>query len=121
MRFLADQDVYAVTVGFLRNLGHEVITANEIGMSRTSDKDLLREACRRECVFVTRDKDFGTLAFLASEPSLGIFLLRMAPTTMQECHIELKRVLSMYSEADLRGSFWVIEPDRHRRRRFSHS
>ena len=29
MRFLADQDVYGVTIQFLRGLGHEVVTAAE--------------------------------------------------------------------------------------------
>jgi hypothetical protein len=32
MRFLADQDVYAMTIQFLRGLGHDVATAAECGM-----------------------------------------------------------------------------------------
>ena len=44
MRLLADQDVYAITVGYLRGLGHEVVTASEMGMSRSADADLLRAA-----------------------------------------------------------------------------
>ncbi len=34
MRFLADQDVYAARVQFLRKLGLDVVTAAERGMSR---------------------------------------------------------------------------------------
>lgn len=34
MRFLSDQDVYAVTVRFLRDLGHDVVTAAEFSLSR---------------------------------------------------------------------------------------
>ena len=44
MKFLADQDVYAATVQFLRQSGHEVETASERGMSQADDADLLRVA-----------------------------------------------------------------------------
>ncbi len=33
MKLLADQDVYAATVQFLRGLGHDVATAAERGLS----------------------------------------------------------------------------------------
>ena len=35
MKFLTDQDVYAVTVHYLLELGYEVITAYEIGFSES--------------------------------------------------------------------------------------
>ncbi len=41
MRFLADQDVYAVTINFLRSLGHEVVTASQLSMARAKDLELL--------------------------------------------------------------------------------
>ena len=37
MKLLADQDVYAATVAFLRDLGHDVDTAAERGLSRAAD------------------------------------------------------------------------------------
>ena len=44
MRLLADQDVYAATVQYLRGLGLDVVTAAERGMSRSEDAELLRIA-----------------------------------------------------------------------------
>jgi predicted nuclease of predicted toxin-antitoxin system len=67
MRFLTDQDVYRVTLELLRQLHHDVLTAAELRMSRASDEELLREALRRGCLFLTRDKDFGALVFLGAE------------------------------------------------------
>ncbi len=64
MRFFADQDVYAATVRFLRDSGHDVTTAYEAGLSRSDDRDLLREAERLGRMFVTRDRDFGSLVFV---------------------------------------------------------
>ena len=64
MRLLTDQDVYAVTVRFLRALGHDVATAAEEGISKSPDADLLRSAQAAGRVFVTRDRDFGGLVFV---------------------------------------------------------
>lgn len=33
MRFLLDQDVYAVTIRFLKDLGHDVVPVAQIGCS----------------------------------------------------------------------------------------
>lgn len=116
MKFLADQDVYAATVEFLRGLGHEVATAAERGMSQSSDHELLRVAQTEGRVFVTRDRDFGGLVFVQSLGA-GVVYLRLLPTTLQAVHDELSRVIGLYREDELRGSFVVVEPGRHRVRK----
>jgi predicted nuclease of predicted toxin-antitoxin system len=119
MRFLADQDIYRHTFLFLIRLGHEVVSAAELGMSRAGDSDLLLEARRRQCVLITRDKDFGALVFLEAEGCCGVILLRLTPASLEACHAELARVLAVYSEAEIRSSFWSVEPGRHRRRKLT--
>lgn len=44
MRFLADQDVYAVTVDWLRSHGHNVETARSLGVHDASNSELLKTA-----------------------------------------------------------------------------
>jgi predicted nuclease of predicted toxin-antitoxin system len=56
MKFIADQDVYAMTVSFLRGLGHDVLTAADLGMSKAKDFQLLRTAHDQGRIFVTRDR-----------------------------------------------------------------
>ena len=34
MNFLADQDVYASTIGFLRALGHDVVPVAQVGLAQ---------------------------------------------------------------------------------------
>lgn len=116
MRLLTDQDVYAVTVRFLRGLGHDVATAAERLLARAEDFGLLRSAQAEGRMLVTRDRDFGGLVFLHAS-SAGILYLRVLPSTVQAVHAELGRVLTLYDEAELRGSFVVVEPGRHRLRR----
>lgn len=113
MRFLADQDVYAITIRYLRDLGHDVITAYEIGLSEAEDIDLLRKAKKQNRIFVTRDRDFGGLVFVERLGS-GVIYLRMLPSTQNAVHEELGRMLKIYSENELKKAFVVIEPGRHR-------
>jgi predicted nuclease of predicted toxin-antitoxin system len=113
---LTDQDVYIITVRYLRNLGYDVITANEIGLSKADDIDLLKKAKEQNWLFVTRDRDFGGLVFAEGMGS-GVIYLRMLPSTQNAVHEELKRILRIYSEAKLKKAFIVVEAGRHRFRR----
>ncbi len=116
MKLLADQDVYAVTVQFLRGLGHDVATAAERGMSQAADAELLRLAQAEGRVFVTRDRDFGGLVVVQALGT-GVLYLRMLPSTLQAVHAELGRVLGLYGAEELLSVFVVVEPGRHRVRR----
>jgi predicted nuclease of predicted toxin-antitoxin system len=116
MRFLLDQDVFAVTARFLAGMGHDVLTAHQAAMSQASDEDLLRMA-RAECrLLLTRDRDFGSLVFVRAL-STGVLYLRMLPSTQNAVHNELERVLGSYGEDELMRAFVVIEPGGHRFRR----
>lgn len=115
MRFLTDQDVYAVTTQLLRRLGHDVVTAKELGLARANDLELLQTARAQERILVTRDRDFGYLVVVQGLGT-GVIYLRMAPATVAAVHAELERVLDRYGENALLRTFVVVEPGRHRRR-----
>jgi predicted nuclease of predicted toxin-antitoxin system len=118
MRFLTDQDVYAATIQLLRGLGHDVVTAAQLGLAQAQDNALLQAAQAQARVFVTRDRDFGNLVFVQASGS-GVIYLRLTPSTLAVVHAELERVLSQYSEAELLQAFLVVEPGRHRLRRLT--
>jgi predicted nuclease of predicted toxin-antitoxin system len=120
MRFLLDQDVYAVTGRFLRDAGHDVRTAADIGASRALDETLLATAHAQARLFMTRDRDFGALVFVRGCEA-GVIYLRVEPATFQAVHEELARVLESYTEEALRHAFVVVEPGRHRFRRLTPS
>ena len=116
MKFLLDQDVYAVTARFLVVSGHDVVLASEIGMSAASDEELLKKAQEQERIFITRDRDFGHLVFVKSFGA-GVLYLRVLPSNLNGVHAELERVLQTYSEDELRKAFVVVEPAVHRFRK----
>jgi predicted nuclease of predicted toxin-antitoxin system len=116
MKFLADQEVYALTVRFLSGLGHDVLTANAAGLAAASDRDLLEAAHRDDRLLVTRDRDYGSLVFIEGR-SGGVLYLRITPQTLGAVHAELATVLRQYPLDMLAQSFVVVEPGRHRLRR----
>jgi predicted nuclease of predicted toxin-antitoxin system len=116
MKFLLDQDVYAVTARFLVGAGHDVVLAAEIGMSTADDEDLLQKAQAERRIFITRDRDFGHLVFVKGFGA-GVLYLRILPSSIAGVHAELARVLETYSEDELRNAFVVIEPAAHRFRK----
>ena len=116
MKFVLDQDVYALTDRFLREQGYDVTTASELGLSRAPDSDLLKVAGEQSRIFVTRDRDYGNLVFVHHAGS-GVIYLRILPSDITEVHAELKKVLETYSENELAKSFVVVEEGRHRIRK----
>jgi predicted nuclease of predicted toxin-antitoxin system len=119
MKFLADQDVYGVTIRFLSDLGHDVVPVVRLGLAQAGDAELLRVAHQQSRIFVTRDRDFGALVFVQGRGP-GVIYLRALPSTQDDMHVELKRVLTLYNEQELAASFVVIEPARHRIRKLGH-
>ncbi len=85
-------------------------------MSRSADSELLRIAQAEGRVFVTRDRDFGGLVFVQALGT-GVLYLRAIPSTLQAVHAELGRVLALYDEEELRNTFVVVGPGRHRVRK----
>lgn len=116
MKFLLDQDVYFVTYRFLKDSGHDVVRAAEIGLSQSEDEELISIAQEQDRILITRDRDFGTLVFLKSLGS-GVIYLRMLPSTQESVHGELARAIKAYSEEEIKKAFIVIEPDGYRFRR----
>lgn len=116
MKFLADQDVYAITIAFLSSLGHDVVRAAQLGLAHAEDVEVLRIAHDQERIFVTRERDFGALVFVQGSGP-GVVYLRVLPSTQNAVHAELERVLTLYGEQELQASFVVIESGRHRIRK----
>ncbi len=69
MRLLADQDIYQITIDNLREWGHDLLTAKDIGLQQALDEDLPKRPKAENRLLLTRDKGFGGLVFLNKELS----------------------------------------------------
>lgn len=104
MKLITDHDVYKITVDFLRQHGHVVVTAREFGLHKASDKELLEKAN-------------AMLIFLNKELYSGVIYLKIIPSAINEIHNELLTILEKYTEKELKTSFCVVELGRYRIRR----
>jgi predicted nuclease of predicted toxin-antitoxin system len=85
-------------------------------MATAADAAILAATQAKQRILVTRDRDFGGLVFV-QETGAGVVYLRITPSTQLAVHEELARVITSYTEEELRSSFVVVEPARHRIRR----
>ena len=106
MRFLADENIHADIVEWLRSSGHDVIYAAE-SLAGNADEVLLDLARHQERVLVTDDKDFGELVFHRRLVSEGILLIRLSSPRIED---RLRRLAEVWKlmEPHLKGSFVVL-------------
>ncbi len=91
MRFLADENLHADLVAWLRGGGHDVLYAAEV-LPAEPDEVILRRARDEGRIVVTDDKDFGELVFHRRLSTAGVLLLRLRQPSIAARIARLKSV-----------------------------
>lgn len=112
MRFLADENIHAELVAWLRGGGHDVAYAAETLVGEP-DTVVLRIARDEERIVVTDDKGFGDLVVRRRLASAGVLLLRMGSPAIGR---RIERLAAAWPsiEVGLRGNFTVVSDHRVR-------
>lgn len=79
MRLYLDQMLHADLAMFLRDHGHDVIRASEVGQARADDAEVLDRACDAGRTVVTLDKDFGDWVVLPLHRHPGVIRVKIHP------------------------------------------
>ncbi len=116
MKFLLDQDVYHITYELLIQNRFDVIRVRELGLEKSSDREILKEALNRSRMIITRDKDFGSLIFFSGLECPGIILLRQRPDNINKVHDNLLNLFKENTSEKLQCSFVTVESDKYRLR-----
>jgi predicted nuclease of predicted toxin-antitoxin system len=74
--YLADQNIHADVIAFLRSRGLDIVTTRDSGLDGADDQDVLRAAFSTERVVLSHDSDCGTLAVASGQPVKGIVYVR---------------------------------------------
>jgi predicted nuclease of predicted toxin-antitoxin system len=112
MKFFADENVARYIIQWLRQAGHDVLSAAEAKPGE-ADAAWLRQAEESARVIVTSDKDFGELVFRDRLNSHGIVLIRMQRLSLRGRLARLATVWPIV-EANQAGKFIVITEGRVR-------
>jgi len=76
MRFLLDMPVSRTLLGVLERLGHQGAHADDLGLARATDQELLDLARHEGSVIVTADLDFPRILVMSRSAGPGLILFR---------------------------------------------
>ncbi len=92
---VADMNITAPVIQFLRSQEVDVVSAFEEGWNLYKDEDILANAHVMGRFVLTHDSDFGELAVHWKHPTTGIILLRPGGRTPVEVIDDLQDLLKM--------------------------
>ncbi len=95
---LADQNIHADVVSFLRGAGFDIIDVQQSGWSGEDDASILAHAVSHGRVIFTHDADFGMLAIQAGAPYIGIVHLRPGHIAPQATIDSVRQLLTLDAE-----------------------
>ncbi len=106
MRLLADENVHAALVAWLRGNGHDVVYAADT-LGGEPDDVVLRRARDENRIVVTDDKDFGDLVVHRRLSTAGVLLLRQSEPSVA---VRIARLASRWPEIErsLPGQLVVV-------------
>jgi predicted nuclease of predicted toxin-antitoxin system len=80
-RLYLDQMLRHEVAQALRDEGHDVLRATEVGQARADDHQILQKAISENRVLVTLDEHFGDWVILPLSEHSGVIRLKINPTT----------------------------------------
>jgi len=68
----------------LRNEGHDVMRASEVGQAQADDYEILKKGIAEDRILVTLDEHFGDWVILPLSKHPGVIRLKINPTTSKK-------------------------------------
>jgi len=96
----------------LRNEGHDVMRASEIGQARADDYEILQKAIAENRILVTLDEHFGDWVILPLSKHPGVIRLKINPTTSKNAINLLIPFLRLHSLEQFRNHLVILSPKR---------
>jgi predicted nuclease of predicted toxin-antitoxin system len=118
MKLFVDHCVSKRTVDHLRQMGHDVITAKDLGSEGALDPDILEVATRIDRVMVTEDRGFGDVRKYPPSRYQGLLVLKLRnPASRIHLHRNLGAFLAATERDAIRGCLVLVDETRVRVRR----
>ena len=117
MKFLLDQGVPRSAVEELAKFGHETIHVSQIGMSRSSDRQILEYALTQRAAVITCDSDFHTILALMALKGISVIRIRIEGLKGPQVARIAQQVVSTCKEDLFFGSAITVTKNKIRVRR----
>ncbi|MCD6456781.1 MAG: DUF5615 family PIN-like protein [Methanophagales archaeon] len=114
MKFLVDMALSPKTVKALRDSGYEAVRANELGMVKSKDRDILEYAKKNDMIVITADLDFGDILAITGYKKPSVIIFRLKDPSPEHVNSLLLPALPRIKDSLDKGSIVVIEDYRIR-------
>ena len=111
-RLYLDQMLRYEVAQALRDEGHDVLRATEVGQARADDHQILQKAISENRVLITLDEHFGDWVILPLSEHSGVIRLKINPTTSNNAIKLLLPFLRPHSSAQFKNYLVILSPKR---------
>jgi predicted nuclease of predicted toxin-antitoxin system len=111
-RLYLDQMLRHEVAQALRDEGHDVLRATEVGQARADDHQILQKAISENRVLVTLDEHFGDWVILPLSEHSGVIRLKINPTTSDNTIKLLLPFLRLHSSDQFKNYLVILSPKR---------
>ena len=111
-RLYLDQMLRHEVAQALRDEGHDVLRATEVGQARADDHQILQKAISEDRVLVTLDEHFGDWVILPLSEHSGVIRLKINPTTSNNTIKLLLPFLRLHSSDQFKNYLVILSPKR---------
>ena len=111
-RLYLDQMFRIEVAQALRDEGHDVLRASDVGQSRADDYQILQKSIIENRILVTLDEHFGDWVILPLSEHPGVIRLKINPTTSQNAISLLLPFLRLYSSIQFTKHLVILSPIR---------
>jgi predicted nuclease of predicted toxin-antitoxin system len=110
MRLFLDQMIDRCVADVVREAGHDVECAAQVGMAQADDLEILEYCIRQDRILVTLDGHFGDWTVAKLTVHAGVIRLKVNPTDSRNIQNTLVPFISRHSERDFRNTLAIVRP-----------
>ena len=112
LRLYLDQMLRLDAAQALRDEGHDVVRASEVGQDRADDQQILQKSIDENRVLVTLDEHFGDWVILPLSKHPGVIRLKVNPTTSSNIIKLLIPFLRIHSSDQFKNHLVILSQKR---------
>ncbi len=111
MRMFANENLFEPIIDYLKNLGNDVLSLRDAGLSGISDDEVYQRACKEKRIIITMDKDFSRLFRFPPEKCGGIIVVKIYKRTVDETLLIFKRFYETLQEKNISENLVIISSE----------
>jgi predicted nuclease of predicted toxin-antitoxin system len=112
LKLYLDQMLRLDVAQALRDEGHDVMRASEVGQARADDYEILQKAISENRILITLDEHFGDWVILPLSKHPGVIRLKVNPATSKNAINLILPFLQLYSSEHFKNRLVILSSKR---------